>query len=284
MKTYTQSQIKEKKQQRRRLIASTFLTAVLHVLLFMLLLFFLPSQVFETPEEFVGPVYIELEDFPEVVPEIEETVEPTFTEKEETEPSSEKPAASVENTSPPPEETNTEAPGTDTEEVISPVENPEETIPEQRPETEPVKPDEPEKDYTENTSNEPEPEQSALDLSDLDRMLETEPDDSSGPAENPNPSDSDFSLTWEDAQNREAVYLATPDIPDWVSQQGLNLRVVISFTLVPQGFLISITLKESCGYTDVDTAVINAVRNWRFKAVNSTVNVKGSVTYYIRTK
>ena len=36
--------------------------------------------------------------------------------------------------------------------------------------------------------------------------------------------------------------------------------------------------------TDVDTAVINAVRNWRFKAVNSTVNVKGSVTYYIRAR
>ena len=162
------------------------------------------------------------------------------------------------------------------------MENPEETIPEKRPDAEPVKENEPETDYTEETVPEPEPEKNTLDLSSLDKMLETETEQ--GPAADTNPSNSDFSLTWEDSQNREAVSLANPVIPDWVSRQGLNLRVVISFILVPQGFLININLKESCGYTDVDTAVINAVRNWRFKAVNSTINVKGSVTYYIRTR
>lgn len=283
MKTYTQSQIKEKKLQRRRLVASTFLTVIIHILVFLLLVFLLPEKVFEQQEEFTGPLYVELADFPEVVPEIEETVEPTFTKREEIPVSEETPSSNNStDTKPLPENSNTETPGTDREEVISPVENPEDTISEQKPQAEPVK--EPDNDFSEDTSQEKEPEQSTLDLSELDRMLETEPDNTASPVDDTSPSDSDFSLTWEDAMNREAVSLANPVIPDWVSRQGLNLRVVISFTLVPQGFLINITLKESCGYTDVDTAVINAVRNWKFKAVNSTVNVRGSVTYHIRAR
>jgi TonB family protein len=286
MKTYTQSQIKERKSQRRRLIASTFITVVIHFLVFMFFMFIIPEQVFDPPEEYIGPVYIELEDFPEVVPEIEETVKPSLQEKEEPQTAAEEPVstAGTEKSSPP-EKTNTEAPGTDKEEVVSPVKNPEETIPEQRPQAEPVKENEPEKDFSENTVKEPEPEQSALDLSDLDKMLETEPDISSGPVENKEPGNSDFSLDWEDAaQGREVVSHPNPDLPDWVSKEGIKLKVIVAFTLTPQGFLQNIKLEISCGFPDVDDAVMKAIRNWRFKAVNSTLNVKGSVTYYIEPR
>ena len=279
MKTSMHSQIKERKQQTIRLIVSTIVTIFIHVLLFVLFVFVLPENIFEPPEEFIGPIYIELENLPEFVPDMKDSAQPSLTNDKE-------PVESVIEHTDLPETTNTELPGRDNAEIISPVENPEQTIPGQNPEVEPE--EDTEEEFIDKTADETaeEPEQSALDitnLSELDKILENRPDNTSIQPEN-EPGNSDITLTWEDAQSREAVYLTNPVLPEWISTQGLSLRVVVSFILVPQGFLINITLKESCGYTEVDTAVINAIRNWRFRAVNSTVNVRGSVTYYIRTQ
>ncbi len=277
-----QSQNKENKLLAKRLVASTCITILIHILLLAFLVLILPEIIIEPVEEFKGPIYIELEDYPEIVPEIEENVHEVIASEQDVTVDT----AKEKNLQ---ETTNTETPGQDKTEVISPVENPEHIIPEENPAVTPV--EETEKEFSEEISEVTdvpdvkmeEPEQSALDtsnLSELDKILETQPEYTAAQPDT-EPSDSDIALTWEDAQNRVAVSLANPILPDWVARQGLSLRVVVSFTLVPQGFLISITLKESCGYTDVDTAVINAIRNWRFKAVNSTTNVSGSVTYFI---
>ena len=272
-----QSQNKENKLLAKRLIASTCITILIHIMLLVFLVLILPEIIIEPMEEFIGPIYIELEDYPEIVPELEETVQETSVQ-EPVEHTTEQPAETSL-----PETTNTEIPGPDKAEVISPVENPDQTIPEENPAVESV--EETEKEFTEETAEvkTEEPEQSALDtsnLSELDKILETQPDNTITQPDT-KPGDSDIVITWEDAQSRVAVFQANPVLPDWVSTQGQSLRVVVSFTLVPQGFLINITLRESCGYTEVDTAVINAIRNWRYKAVNSTTNISGSVTYFI---
>jgi TonB family protein len=91
-------------------------------------------------------------------------------------------------------------------------------------------------------------------------------------------------IEWEDNANRNPLAQYKPDIPGWVSQQGLRLRVKVSFLLTPDGFLTSLRIKESSGYTDVDSAILEALRKWRFPPVSGTKNVYGEITYYIGLK
>ncbi len=78
--------------------------------------------------------------------------------------------------------------------------------------------------------------------------------------------------------------MVLPRIPQWVSEQGLQLKVVVAFVLTPQGILSSVHLEESSGYSDVDSAVLEAVRKWKFKAVRSNRLVRGRLPYKIIPK
>ena len=96
------------------------------------------------------------------------------------------------------------------------------------------------------------------------------------------PDESGFVIEWEDpAAGREAVTMVLPRIPQWVSDEGLQLKVVVAFVLTPQGILSSVHLEESSGYSDVDSAVLEAVRKWKFKAVRSSRQVRGRLPYRI---
>ncbi len=96
-------------------------------------------------------------------------------------------------------------------------------------------------------------------------------------------------IEWEDpAAGREAVTMVLPRIPQWVLEQGLQLKVVVAFVLTPQGILSSVHLEEepsgSSGYSEVDSAVLKAVRKWKFKAVRSNRLVRGRLPYRIISK
>ena len=94
-----------------------------------------------------------------------------------------------------------------------------------------------------------------------------------------------FDIQWDDpSQGREATSRPLPDLPAWVSKQGLSLRVTVSFVLTPQGFLDEVKTVDSSGYSDVDAAVLEALRLWRFKPVASTRSVRGSVSYRIEPR
>jgi TonB family protein len=73
-----------------------------------------------------------------------------------------------------------------------------------------------------------------------------------------------------------------PGAGKWVSEAGLRLTQEISFVLTPQGLLHSVRTVKSSGYSDVDSAVLDAVRGWKFKpAPASAGNVQGTVSYLI---
>ena len=81
---------------------------------------------------------------------------------------------------------------------------------------------------------------------------------------------------------REPTSTPPPKIPNWVSEAGLRLTQEISFVLTPQGLLHSVRTVKSSGYSDVDSAVLDAVRGWKFKpAPASAGNVQGTVSYLI---
>jgi len=111
---------------------------------------------------------------------------------------------------------------------------------------------------------------------------ESRPADGESALQQADPDESGFLIEWEDpAAGREAVTMVLPRIPRWVSEQGLRLKIVVAFVLTPQGILSAVHLEESSGYSDVDSAVLEAVRKWKFKAVMSSRQVRGRLPYRI---
>lgn len=89
-------------------------------------------------------------------------------------------------------------------------------------------------------------------------------------------------ILWDDpSQGREPTYTPRPQIPAWVSEQGLSLQVVVSFELAPQGVLRDVKVEQSSGYSDVDAAVLEALRRWKFRPVSSDRTVTGRLPYTI---
>jgi TonB family protein len=91
-------------------------------------------------------------------------------------------------------------------------------------------------------------------------------------------------ITWEDNQNRSPLNTPEPEIPSWVAEEGLRLVVEVSFLLTPDGFLTSLRITTSSGYTEIDSRVLEALRKWKFPSVEGTMNVKGRITYVIGIK
>ena len=90
-------------------------------------------------------------------------------------------------------------------------------------------------------------------------------------------------IQWEQqSEARQPLYMPKPSIPGWVGEEGLKLVVVISFKLLPGGVISTIHVEKSSGYSDVDAAITEALRRWKFQAVRSSRVVKGRITYVIR--
>ncbi len=93
-------------------------------------------------------------------------------------------------------------------------------------------------------------------------------------------------ITW-DSVGEERVLLssgALPDIPSWVKEEGLDLKVVVSFAVTPEGHTTRLEIELSSGYSDVDTAILDTVRKLKFNPVSSKENVSGRINYVIQTK
>jgi TonB family protein len=88
----------------------------------------------------------------------------------------------------------------------------------------------------------------------------------------------------EAAHARKLISAPQPQIPAWVSKQGLNLQVLVNFTLTADGFLRDVNVEASSGYNDVDAAVMEAVRLWRFSPAPSARPIHGMIPYVIRAR
>ncbi len=92
-------------------------------------------------------------------------------------------------------------------------------------------------------------------------------------------------IQWEEpSQRRIPISMPFPRVPKWVERQGLTLKVTVSFELLPEGIVRSLKIIDSSGYSDVDSAVVEALRHWRFEAISGTKVVRGKITYIIKPK
>jgi TonB family protein len=83
------------------------------------------------------------------------------------------------------------------------------------------------------------------------------------------------------SEARKVLEMPTPVIPESVSKEGRRLKVVVAFVLTPQGVLEDLRVKQGSGHSELDKAVEDALRHWRFVAVSGGGNVTGRVTFVI---
>jgi TonB family protein len=100
------------------------------------------------------------------------------------------------------------------------------------------------------------------------------------------PPSEELVIVWDDASSERMLTHAGPDpkIPLWVQKEGLTLKSAISFAVTPEGHTTSVQIRISSGYSDVDTALLNAVRKMKFNPEPSNKRVTGTITYIISPK
>jgi TonB family protein len=97
-------------------------------------------------------------------------------------------------------------------------------------------------------------------------------------------SGSPLSASWDDNASREPLSRVSPVIPQWVSEQGLRLKVVLSVELNADGLVIVKGVLTSSGYADVDAAVTMAVSRWKYSRSPVSKTVGGAITYFIEPR
>jgi TonB family protein len=96
-----------------------------------------------------------------------------------------------------------------------------------------------------------------------------------------------YRVVWDQpdaSKGRELLSAPKPKVPAWVSTQGLTLSITIAFVLLPDGVVSGVSLAQSSGYADVDSAIIDAIRRWRFTPAKGAGQVKGLIPYVIKSK
>ncbi|MBN2532298.1 MAG: TonB family protein [Spirochaetales bacterium] len=294
-------------KDQERFLASVGIAAVLHLVLFTGLHFFLNIKP-ELPPEYAGPLYLEIgNEFEQEITRREIIQEKEKKQEEKTVPDvkqDKKEKQTKDDSASIVKRDDSENKNRDvkqTEPEINPVKDDADSYPANEKEAEDTQAGKedgvPDKTPQPTPGLTPTPYDPALEednLAELDRLLEegssgkTDPDKEGSTDTGKTKKDDATSeesggphIEWEDSRDRKPVTTFEPVIPDWVSRQGLKLRVKVSFLLTPDGFLTSLSVMESSGHTDVDNSIIEALRKWRFPPVSGTKNIRGEITYVI---
>jgi TonB family protein len=145
------------------------------------------------------------------------------------------------------------------------------------------------------TGSEPREAASSLNFEQLDRALAQTGSTSSRPQSGqperqvlapPAPASGTGSrtdLSWNDPERgREVTKQVRPELPGWVEEQGFRGDVQVSLEVTAGGTVGRVTIVKTSGYTDVDNAVLEAVRRWGFTPASSGGTAYGMLTLYIR--
>lgn len=86
-------------------------------------------------------------------------------------------------------------------------------------------------------------------------------------------------------EERSVKKRGTPDLSPFANLDFTKGEVILSFTILPQGFLDNeIGVVKSSGYTEVDNAVIAALKKYEFNPINGTESVKAKISFEILNK
>ncbi len=180
------------------------------------------------------------------------------------------------------------------EELLAPTDRDEVLMPVQQKPVREEEEEKPEKVLPFEPSSRIEPGPLAFDLDRLDEAIQKGKEtpataDEKGSAVEPGLTETDISssetplIVWDDAAGERALIYKgpLPDIPTWVKEEGLDLKMAVTFAVTPEGLTISVEIEESSGYSDVDTSVLEAVRKMKFNPAADSKIVTGTIRYII---
>ena len=96
-----------------------------------------------------------------------------------------------------------------------------------------------------------------------------------------------YSVLWgtaDSGKGRTLVFKIDPVPPRSVSAQGLRLSVTVKFTLLDDGVIGGVKLERSSGSGEVDSAVLDAIRRWRFTSAKGAAPAEGIISYVIQPR
>ena len=180
------------------------------------------------------------------------------------------------------------------EELLAPAARDEVLMPVQQKPVREEEEEKPEKVLPFEPSSRIEPGPLAFDLDRLDEAIQKGKETPAtiiekGSAVEPGSTETDISssetplIVWDNASGaRSLIYKGPPpDIPTWVKEEGLDLKVAVTFAVTPEGLTTSVKIEESSGYSDVDTSVLEAVRKMKFNPAADSKIVTGTIRYII---
>jgi TonB family protein len=93
-------------------------------------------------------------------------------------------------------------------------------------------------------------------------------------------------IIWDEASEGRVLLspMVDPYIPEWVKREGLDLKVEVDFSVTPDGHTTSLGVRLSSGYPDVDAAVLESVRKFRFNPIQDDRRARGRISYIISTE
>jgi len=83
-------------------------------------------------------------------------------------------------------------------------------------------------------------------------------------------------------QNRQVLSRVVPSYPEWARSKGIEARVVLQFTVTPEGQVKNnISVAQTSGYTQMDKLAIDALLKWRFAPLPDDQNrdETGTITF-----
>ncbi len=85
---------------------------------------------------------------------------------------------------------------------------------------------------------------------------------------------------------REALHMPKPEIGSDLAENLPRVwEVVVSFTLLPSGYITDLNIEPDSGNTEVDSIIENTIRTWRFEPVDEAAgSVKVLARYRIRVR
>lgn len=86
----------------------------------------------------------------------------------------------------------------------------------------------------------------------------------------------------EAAKSRKNITKLEYALPAWVASSGLTFKLTVSFTVSPEGVVSAPKIEKSSGYGDIDAAIQEAFRKWRFNEDRTSGPIRGLVPIEIR--
>jgi TonB family protein len=83
-------------------------------------------------------------------------------------------------------------------------------------------------------------------------------------------------------KDRPPIFVVRPEIPGWVNARGGVLTVIVSFMVSRNGIVSGARVASSCGFPDVDSAVVDAVMMWHFSSDPSAGTVTSTIRYVVK--